>query len=405
VSRPDDAASAATTDPDSDVLLSVRDLRTYFDTDAGVVRAVDGVSFDVRRGETVCIVGESGSGKTVACESITKLIQIPPGRIAGGEVVFDGQNLAAMSDPRLESIRGDRIGHVFQNPQGALNPVYRVGTQIAEAIRIHRDVSREDARARAVELLERVGIPEASSRVDDYPHEFSGGMKQRVVIAMALAADPDLLICDEPTTALDVTIQAQILRLLNELKTEYDVGIVFITHDLGVVAEIADRVVVMYAGKVMERGTVYELFEDPAHPYTQALLDCLLGTERELTAIEGSPPQPTDPPEGCRFHPRCPHAIEDCRVGDQPPLTPVSDGNGHEASCVFYGEGYDASIVRRGDPAAATGTGTEFEADPATGSDPDPDPEPDSGSGSGPSSGSDSDSGSDFDPGAGGDRS
>jgi peptide/nickel transport system ATP-binding protein len=406
VSRPDaPEADATAVDPDAETLLSVRDLRTYFDTDEGVVRAVDGVSFDVRRGETVCIVGESGSGKTVACESITKLISIPPGRIAAGEVRFDGRDLTAMSDGQLESIRGDRIGHVFQNPQGALNPVYRVGTQIAEAIRIHRDVSRKDARARAIELLERVGIPEATARVDDYPHEFSGGMKQRVVIAMALAADPDLLICDEPTTALDVTIQAQILRLLNELKAEYEMSIVFITHDLGVVAEIADRVVVMYAGKVMERGTVYELFEDPAHPYTQALLDCLLGTERELTAIEGSPPQPTDPPEGCRFHPRCPHAIEDCRVGDQPPLTPVSDGNGHEASCVFYEEGYDASIVRRGDPAAATGTGTEFEADPVTGSDPDPDPEPDSGSGSGPGSGSDSDSGSDFDPGAGGDRS
>jgi peptide/nickel transport system ATP-binding protein len=350
----DAAGTAATAGTPEEPLLSVRNLRTYFDTDEGTVRAVDGVSFDVARGETVCIVGESGSGKTVACESVTKLISMPPGRIAGGEVRFDGQDLTGLPEKQLERIRGDRIGHVFQNPQGALNPVYRVGTQIAEAIRIHRDVEKSAARARAVELLERVGIPDAASRVDDYPHEFSGGMKQRVVIAMALAADPDLLICDEPTTALDVTIQAQILRLLDELKREYDTSIVFITHDLGVVAEIADRVVVMYAGKVMERAGVYDLFEAPAHPYTQALLDCLLGTGRELGAIEGSPPKPTDPPDGCRFHPRCPHAVEDCRVGDQPPLHPVDAGDGspdHAASCLYYGDGYDASVVRRGDPA------------------------------------------------------
>ncbi|WP_254536342.1 ABC transporter ATP-binding protein [Halomarina litorea] len=331
----------------SEPLLSVRDLHVHFDTDEGVVRAVDGVSFDVERGETVCVVGESGSGKTVTCESITQLIPMPPGRIAGGEVLFDGMNLAEFSEKELRSVRGDRIAHVFQNPQGALNPVYTVGTQIIEAIRLHRDVSKAEARARSVDLLDRVGIPDAAARVDDYPHEFSGGMKQRVVIAMALASDPDLLIADEPTTALDVTIQAQILRLLNDLQAEYDMSIVFVTHDLGVVAEIADRVVVMYAGKVMERGGVFDVFEDPAHPYTQGLLDCLPGTGGMMNAIQGSLPDLTDPPDGCRFNPRCPHAVEDCRTGEQPAHETVADD--HDVSCVYYRAGYDESVVRRTD--------------------------------------------------------
>jgi peptide/nickel transport system ATP-binding protein len=341
----------------------VRGLKTYFDTEAGVVRAVDGVSFDVDRGETVCIVGESGSGKTVACESITRILDTPPGRIAGGEVWFDGEDLASASERRLQQVRGGRIGHVFQNPQGALNPVYTVGDQIVEAVRLHSDRSRGEARERAVDLLDRVGIPEAAARVEDYPHEFSGGMKQRVVLAMALAADPDLLIADEPTTALDVTIQAQILRLLGEIQAEFGMSIVFVTHDLGVVAQIADRVVVMYAGKVMERGDVYELFERAGHPYTQALLRCLPGRGSVTEAIGGSLPDPIDPPAGCRFHPRCPHAVRDCEVGDQPDLLPVGgdhggadgdgvgdggsgEGNYHRASCVYYGPGYDVSVVR-----------------------------------------------------------
>jgi peptide/nickel transport system ATP-binding protein len=340
----------------------VRDLRTYFDTDAGVVRAVDGVSFDVDRGETVCIVGESGSGKTVACESITRILDTPPGRIAGGEVWFDGEDLTEASERRLRGVRGGRIGHVFQNPQGALNPVYTVGSQIVEAVRLHSDRSKRAARERAIDLLDRVGIPEAAARVDDYPHEFSGGMKQRVVVAMALAADPDLLIADEPTTALDVTIQAQILRLLGEIQDEFGMSIVFVTHDLGVVAQIADRVVVMYAGKVMERGDVYGIFESAGHPYTQALLRCLPGRGGTTEAIGGSLPDPVDPPAGCRFHPRCPHAVRDCGVGDQPDLLPVDgDGSGHgehghRASCVYYGPGYDASTVR---DAAPEGVGSD----------------------------------------------
>ena len=330
-------------------LLSVRNLRTQFRTDDGIVRAVDGVSFDVDRGETVCIVGESGSGKTVTSESITQILQMPPGEIAGGEVRFDGQDLTKATDKQLERIRGGRIAHVFQNPQGALNPVYTVGWQIVEAVRLHDDVSKAEARERAIDLLTRVGIPEASARFDDYPHEFSGGMKQRVVIAMALASNPDLLIADEPTTALDVTIQAQILRLLGDLQEEFGMSVLLITHDLGVVAQVADRVVVMYAGKVMERGDVFDIFERPSHPYTRALLKCLPGRGQEMGAIEGALPDPTDPPDGCRFHPRCPHALEDCGEGEQFDTIPVGDAEGHEAACIYYRPGYDASVVREDD--------------------------------------------------------
>ena len=297
-------------------LLSIRDLRTVFHTDDGLVRAVDGVSFDVGRGETVCIVGESGSGKTVTGESITRLLRIPPGEVAGGEIVFDGRDLTTLDDETLRSLRGDRIAHVFQNPQGALNPVYTVGWQIVEAIQLHDDVTREAARDRAIDLLDRVGIPEATRRFDDYPHEFSGGMKQRVAIAMALATNPDLLIADEPTTALDVTIQNQILSLLDDLQTEFDMSVLLITHDLGVVAEVADRVVVMYAGKVMERGGVFDVFERPSHPYTRALLDCLPGRGDGAASIGGRLPSPIDPPAGCRFHPRCEYAVDACREGD-----------------------------------------------------------------------------------------
>ncbi|WP_101296574.1 ABC transporter ATP-binding protein [Halegenticoccus soli] len=326
-------------------LLSVRDLRTYFRTDAGTIRAVDGVSFDVRRGETVCVVGESGSGKTVASESITRLIPMPPGEIVGGEVVFDGVDLLSLSDRELREYRGGRIGHVFQNPQGALHPMHTVGRQIVEAIRLHRDAGKREARERAIDLLDRVGIPDAAARFDDYPHEFSGGMKQRVVIAVALACDPDLLIADEPTTALDVTIQAQILRLLCDLQEEFGMSVLLITHDLGVVAEIADRVVVMYAGKVMERGTVYEVLENPSHPYTLALLDCLPGRGGAMRPLGGALPDPRDPPSGCRFHPRCPHAVDECGAGDQPAMG-TAGSPGHEVSCVYYHDGYDESAIR-----------------------------------------------------------
>jgi peptide/nickel transport system ATP-binding protein len=328
----------------SDPLLRVEGLKTHFHTDEGTVRAVDGVDFEVGRGETVCIVGESGSGKTVASETVTRLIPTPPGEIAAGHVWFDGEDLATASEKHLERVRGGRIGHVFQNPQGALNPVYTVGWQIVEAIQLHRDLSKSEARKRAIDLLDRVGIPEASARFDDYPHEFSGGMKQRIVIAMALSSEPDLLIADEPTTALDVTIQSQILRLLRDLQEEFGMSILLITHDLGVVAEIADRVVVMYAGKVMEQGDVFSIFEEPAHPYTRALLDCLPGRGGETRSIGGSLPDPTDPPDGCRFAPRCPHAIEDCTAGDQPPLYEVDEGD-HVVSCVHFGPGQDPSVV------------------------------------------------------------
>ncbi|WP_117365177.1 ABC transporter ATP-binding protein [Natrarchaeobaculum sulfurireducens] len=327
-------------------LLSIRNLRTRFHTDDGVVEAVDGVSFDVARGETVCIVGESGSGKSVTSESITQLIPMPPGEIADGEVYFDGEDVTTLSDGELRALRGGRIGHVFQNPQGALNPVYTVGYQIREAITAHHDVSKADARQRAIDLLEDVGIPEAATRVDDYPHEFSGGMKQRVVIAIALACEPDLLIADEPTTALDVTIEAQILDLLDNLQDEYDVSIVFITHDLGVVAEIADRVVVMYAGKVMEVGTVEDVFETPAHPYTQALLECLPGRST-LEPIPGSLPSPIDPPDGCRFHDRCTYANGECSVGEQPPMYDRSPE--HRVSCVHWEPGSDGLPEPGGD--------------------------------------------------------
>jgi peptide/nickel transport system ATP-binding protein len=340
----------------TDPLLSVRDLRTHFHTGDGTVRAVDGIDFDIRSGETVCLVGESGSGKTVACESITRLVPTPPGEITGA-VRFDGGDLTEFPTNVLRQYRGDRIAHVFQNPQNALDPVYTIGSQLAEAVQFHRDESDAAARQRGVELLDRVGIPEAASRIDEYPHEFSGGMKQRVVIAMALAADPDILIADEPTTALDVTTQARILDLLNELKRERDMAILFVTHDLGVVAEMADRVLVLYAGKVMERGHVYDVFREPAHPYTQALFRSLPRRDTQPEPIGGTLPSLIDPPGGCRFHPRCPHAIEDCMEGSQPPLEAVSDGSDREASCVFYDDDHDQSVVSEDVSASATMAG------------------------------------------------
>ncbi|WP_084157127.1 ABC transporter ATP-binding protein [Haladaptatus cibarius] len=317
-----------------DSLLSVNDLHTRFNTDSGTVFAVDGIDFNVNRGETVCIVGESGSGKSVTGESITRLFPTPPGEITDGEILFDGRDVTEMSDSELRDIRGGRIGYVFQNPQGALNPVYTVGAQIVEAVMLHRDVDKSVARSHAIDLLDQVGIPEATKRVDDYPHEFSGGMKQRVVIAMALACQPNLLIADEPTTALDVTIQSQILTLLQDLQAKFDMSILLVTHDLGVVAQVADRVVVMYAGKVMEKGDVRDVLQSPAHPYTRAMLRCLPGQGEKMQAIEGSLPSPYDPPAGCRFHDRCPKAVDDCASGSQPPLVTVSEN--HVASCIYY---------------------------------------------------------------------
>ena len=345
-------------------LLDVEDLHVYFQTDIGDdVRAVDGVSFQVQPGETTAIVGESGSGKTVTSEAITQLFQSPPGYIPDGSIKLDGQELTSLSDDELRNVRGGKISHIFQNPQGALNPVYTVGWQIREAIKLHQDVSKAEANEQAVELMSQVGIPEAASRLDDYPHEFSGGQKQRVIIAMALACEPDLLIADEPTTALDVTIQAQILNLLRDLQEQRDMAMLFITHDLGVVAEVADRVVVMYAGKVMERGSVTDIFQTPAHPYTRALLGCLPGQGGE-GGIPGQLPDPKHPPDGCRFADRCSHAIEGCTEGEQPALHEVRNNPDHTASCVHFAPAMDPSVVLDGSERVATdGRGKDASGD------------------------------------------
>ncbi|AGB15694.1 oligopeptide/dipeptide ABC transporter, ATP-binding protein [Halovivax ruber XH-70] len=335
-------------------LLEVEGLETTFSTEQGEVVAVDGIDFSVDAGETVCIVGESGSGKTVATESVTRLISTPPGHV-DGSVRFQGEELLEMTEEQLRSIRGNNISHIFQNPQDAMNHCYTVGWQIVEALQVHTDLSKADARSKAVDLLDRVGIANASSRFDDYPHEFSGGQKQRVMIAMALVADPDLLIADEPTTALDVTVQSEILNLLDELQDEFGMGILFVTHDLGVVAQIADRVVVMYAGKVMERGDVYDIFDNPSHPYTQKLLDCLPGRNATGGGIPGSLPSVIDPPNGCRFADRCEHAMDACRVGEQP--REVDIGSGHAVSCLYYQEGYDRAVVEYDIPETGTSSG------------------------------------------------
>jgi peptide/nickel transport system ATP-binding protein len=330
-----------------DPLLDVEALRTTFDTENGTLVAVDGVDFSVREGETVCIVGESGSGKTVAMESVTRLIQSPRTTIEGS-VRLRGRDLLSTSEADLRSVRGAEVAHVFQNPQEAMNHCFTVGWQIVEALQTHQDVPDDEARARAVALLDRVGIANASARFDDYPHEFSGGQKQRAMIAMALVGNPDLLIADEPTTALDVTVQAEILDLLAELQAEYGMGLLLVTHDLGVVAEVADRIVVMYAGKVMERGDVFDIFERPAHPYTQALLGCLPGRGGETSGIPGSLPDPTDPLDGCRFAPRCDHAVGECETDGQP--DEVGVGPGHDVSCIYYQQGYDSAVVSGENP-------------------------------------------------------
>jgi oligopeptide/dipeptide ABC transporter ATP-binding protein len=313
-------------------LLEVSNLRTWFDSHAGPIRAVDGVDFNLGAGRTLGIVGESGSGKSVSALSIMRLVE-PPGRIQdGSSVVFEGRDLMRLGERELESIRGAEISMVFQEPMTSLNPVYTVGDQIAESVRIHRGGKGRAARARALEMLQLVGIPEASRRLDDYPHQLSGGMRQRVMIAMALACDPKLIIADEPTTALDVTIQAQILELLAEVRERLGMAILLITHDLGVVAEMCDDVVVMYAGRVVERGPVGDVFTTPQHPYTEALLQSIpmLGmTQAEpLRVIRGSVPSPLDWPEGCRFRPRCDYAFDKCV--ELPPLLPVAP---QESAC------------------------------------------------------------------------
>ncbi len=309
-------------------ILTVEDLRVSFATEDGVVQAVDGVSFELRAGEVLAIVGESGSGKSVTAQTITGLTRAPNARITGA-VTYRGRELNTLDDDQLRDVRGEQIAMVFQDPMSSLNPVYRVGDQITEMIRAHRDVSKREAAVKAVELLRSVGIPNAERRVRHYPHEFSGGMRQRVMIAMALALEPEVLIADEPTTALDVTVQAQILRLLDQLNRERGLAVILITHDLGVVAEIADRVLVMYAGQIVENATLDETFYDPQHPYTWGLLGSLMRLDQtrsaRLAQIPGQPPSLLAPPTGCRFAPRCSHEFDKCR--ELPPLQARTGGD------------------------------------------------------------------------------
>jgi len=315
-------------------LLQVKDLRTHFFTDEGVVRAVDGISYDVQEGETMGLVGESGCGKSVSALSILRLIPSPPGKIVGGEVWFDGQDLLKVNEEDIRHVRGNRIAMIFQEPMTSLNPVLTIGRQITEALELHLKLNRNAANRRAAELLEMVGIPEAHTRLNDYPHQFSGGMRQRVMIAMALSCNPKLLLADEPTTALDVTIQAQILEIMARLSSEFKTAVIIITHNLGVVARYADRVNVMYAGKIVESGSAREIYGRPRHPYTLGLLRSVPRLDEarrdKLVPIEGLPPDLANIPPGCSFYPRCSYRIDRCRQ-EEPPLMLVDEK--HYAAC------------------------------------------------------------------------
>jgi peptide/nickel transport system ATP-binding protein len=315
-------------------LLEVRDLRTQFHTDDGVVQAVDGVSFSVEPGKVLGIVGESGCGKSVTCLTVMGLND-SKFATSSGEVMFKGENLLTVGSRRLREIRGAEIAMIFQDPMTSLNPVHTIGRQLGEAVLLHKDVSNKEAKNRALEMLEAVGIPRANRRIDDYPHQFSGGMRQRVMIAMALINQPEIIIADEPTTALDVTTQAQILLLLKDLQREFGSAIIMITHDLGVVAETADDVLVMYSAKVVERGTVTSIFRQPRHPYTWGLMGSLPrldATVDRLVQIPGQPPSLLRPPRGCRFNPRCSYAMTVCHE-TEPPSSPVAGDPGHEDAC------------------------------------------------------------------------
>ena len=317
-------------------LLEIKGLKTHFATDDGTVQAVDGVDITINKGETLCVVGESGCGKTVTAMSILKLIAMPPGRIVEGQIIFEGRDLVPLASNELDEVRAKEIGFIFQEPMTSLNPVLTVGEQIAESLRRHEGLSRKDALARTIEMLKLVQIPNAEARVHDYPHQFSGGMRQRVMIAIALACKPKLVIADEPTTALDVTIQAQVLDLLQDMKERFGMAVMLITHAMGVVAETAQRVVVMYAGKVVEDASVDRLFEQPAHPYTQGLIRSIpridLDSERKfrLETIGGSVPVLINPAPGCRFAPRCRHAMSRC-IETEPVLREIAPG--HRVAC------------------------------------------------------------------------
>ncbi|MEP7148365.1 MAG: ABC transporter ATP-binding protein [Acidobacteriota bacterium] len=331
-------------------ILSVTDLRTYFQTEDGIVKAVDGISFELKKGETLGIVGESGSGKSVTNLSVMRLIPEPPGKIVAGDIIFDGTDVRALPIDDVRKIRGKRIAMIFQDPMTSLNPFLRISTQLMEVTRLHLGHTKKQAYDHAINMLETVGIPEASERIDNYPHEFSGGMRQRVMIAMALSCDPELLIADEPTTALDVTIQAQILELIKDLKKRMGTSVILITHDLGVVAGMTDKIIVMYAGKVFEQAPTRELFATPANPYTKGLLksvpDPAHEQGKELYQIPGLPPDVAHLPPGCSFAERCYRAEEICRT-DFPPFVQVNEN--HHSLCHFAEEVYAESKAARTD--------------------------------------------------------
>ncbi|MFB7173843.1 ABC transporter ATP-binding protein [Streptomyces sp. NPDC056254] len=318
-------------------------LQVEFKTRDGVAKAVNGVSYSVRAGETLAVLGESGSGKSVTAQAIMGILDSPPGRVSGGEVRFHGKDILKMSDEERRKLRGDKMAMIFQDALSSLNPVYSVGDQLGEMFRVHRGMSKKDAKVKAVELMDRVKIPAAKARVGDYPHQFSGGMRQRIMIAMALALEPDLIIADEPTTALDVTVQAQVMDLLAELQREMNMGLILITHDLGVVADVADKIAVMYAGRIVETAPVHEIYKSPAHPYTRGLLDSIPRLDQkgqELYAIKGLPPNLLRIPSGCAFSPRCPKAQDICRT-EIPVLHPVTAQDGTElpgrgSACHFW---------------------------------------------------------------------
>ena len=322
-----------------EVILQVKDLRTYFYTDAGVVKAVDGLTFDLHKGETLGLVGESGSGKSVTNLSVINLIQTPPGKIEGGEVLFYGEDLLKMNDARLREIRGNRIAMIFQDPMSSLNPYLKISTQMIETICLHQGLNKKAAKEKAIEMLKLTGIPAAEKRIDGYPHQFSGGMRQRVMIAMGLSCNPDILIADEPTSALDVTIQAQILDLMQDLTHRLGTAVILITHSLGVVAGVCDTIVVMYAGRIVERGTTEDIFYDTKHPYTQGLIKSVPRLDRDdegrLFSIEGQPPNVVDLPDCCPFYPRCRKALAVCK-NRYPPVVPFSGT--HSAACWLYAQ-------------------------------------------------------------------
>ncbi|MEF8800103.1 MAG: ABC transporter ATP-binding protein [Halolamina sp.] len=344
----------------ADPLLSIEELVTEFYTEKETVRAVDGVNFDIHRGETLGIVGESGSGKSVTARSIMGLVESPGSVLSESSITFDGEELTEKSESEYQNIRGAKIAMVFQDPLTSLNPVYTVGNQLKETLRLHRGLTGKAATEKAIELLEDVGIPDAARRVKEYPHQFSGGMRQRTVIALALACSPELLICDEPTTALDVTIQAQILELLDEIQEERDLAIMFITHDMGVIAEVSDRVAVMYAGEIVESAPVIDLYENPAHPYTNGLLDSIPGEEPgggELSTIEGEVPIPNGPATHCRFEPRCPKAFEECLEVPPQLLATEEQTDDHRAACLLYPDDMSREEAVQEHRAAAVRTG------------------------------------------------